>query len=478
MGASQTDLAWDTLVDLAPAGGDTGPLHVRLTSALRSLIASGVVPDGAALPPSRTLARDLGCSRWAVTEAYAQLAVEGYLTARSGSVTRVRSGVAPPASPPAAMLDDVARRAPYDLAPGVADLRAFPRHRWVEATRTVLSALPADDLARAVPGGHPRTRRLLAEYLRRSRAVDTGAAALVVTAGAGSAMGWLARRLVAAGHTRLAVEEPSWPVLPDLARRAGLETVPIAVDDDGLCVDDLRAHPDVRAVLLTPAHQFPTGAAMSPVRRAEVTAWARERDGVVIEDDYDAEFRYDRKPVAALQALDPQHVVLLGSLSKSLSSAVGLGWLVGPTALLADVAEPGGAPPTPGVLTEQIVAEMIERGWYERHLRSVRTGLRRRRDALVAALGRRLPDCPVSGLAAGMHLVLRLPADVRAADVVARAAELDVGVVPMSRYLGGGVAGHGGVARSDQLVLGYGNLADSRVEDAVARLAVAVRSRG
>ncbi|MBZ2198279.1 MocR-like pyridoxine biosynthesis transcription factor PdxR [Occultella gossypii] len=476
MGEIQTDLAWETLLDLER---ESGPLHVRLTTAIRTVVTSGVIPDGAALPPSRALARDLGCSRWAVTEAYAQLAMEGYLTSRSGSVTRVRSGVA--AAAPAGTrshVHDGAARLPYDLAPGVADVRAFPRSRWVEATRRMLAELPATDLASAIPGGHPRARHVLAAYLRRSRTVDTTAATLVVTTGAGSAMEWLAPRLAAAGHRRIAIEEPSWPVLPDLARRAGLATVPIAVDSDGLAVDRLQQLHDVRAVLLTPAHQFPTGVAMSPSRRAEVTAWARERNGIVVEDDYDAEFRYDRKPSAALQALDPAHVVLLGSLSKSLSSAVGLGWLVGPPALVDDVTAPGGAPLTPGVLTQLTVAEMIERGWYERHLRAVRTGLRRRRDAFVDALARHLPGCSVTGLAAGMHLVLELPPGVVADDVVTRAGARGVAVVSLGRYQRVPAAPDDhGEPPPQALVLGYGNLADARVDDAVGRLAAVIARR-
>lgn len=469
MPESQTNVVWETLLDLS----GEGPLHERLALVLRGLIRSGTLADGAALPPSRALAQDLGCSRWVVTEAYSQLAIEGYLTARTGSATRVRAGVGTSTAATSTPVAAGGRRPRLDLAPGVADLRAFPRTRWVEATRRLLAELPADDLALADPGGHPLLRRGLGDYLRRSRAVEPAGAQVFVTAGAGAGVEWLARKLRAAGHTALAVEEPSWPILPELARQAGLEVIAVPVDDQGLEVSRLHALSGVRAVLLTPAHQFPTGVAMSAQRRAEVIAWAKERDGVVIEDDYDAEFRYDRKPVAALQALAPAHVVLLGSLSKSLAAAVGLGWMVAPPQYAPGV-EPGAAPFTPGVLTQLVVAELLASGAYERHVRTQRTRLRRRRDALVLALQTQLPEARLAGLAAGMHLLLDLPGPVSAAEVVQQAAARGLALVPLDRYRGTAAHGADGLPPREALVLGYGNIADARVAEAVRLLAQVV----
>ncbi len=301
----------------------------------------------------------------------------------------------------------------------------------------------------------------------------------MLTHGATHGMALVAAALVAAGHRRLLVEDPSWPVLRDVARRAGLEPVPVPVDDGGADVDALvaaSARSGARAALLTPAHQFPTGVALAPERRQRVVAWARDVDGLVVEDDYDAEFRYDRRPVAALQRLDPGRVLLLGSLSKTLAPGFGTGWAVVPPRWREALSRAArDAPPGPSVVDQLTFARLLEGGAYDRHLRATRVRYRRRRDALVAALGRELPGADVRGLAAGLHLLLVLgpnatdAADVPdAADVVREAAARDVAVVDLRRYQARPAD------RSRTLVVGYGNLADARVDEAVALLAQAV----
>ncbi|MDF2848257.1 MAG: PLP-dependent aminotransferase family protein, partial [Oerskovia sp.] len=279
-----------------------------------------------------------------------------------------------------------------------------------------------------------------------------------------------------AGHRALLVEDPSWSRLRETAAAAGLTPVPVPVDGDGIDVDALLAtagRTGARAVLVTPAHQFPTGAALSPVRREALVRWARDVDGLVVEDDYDAEFRYDRRPVAAVQGLAPDRVVLLGSLSKTLSPAFGLGWAVLPPGWRDAVVDRGGAGPS--TLDQLALARFVTSGAYERHLRSARGRFRRRREALVEALGKALPRTVVTGIAAGMHAVVELPDGVEATDVVREAALREVNVAAIERYRATAAGRDGG---RDRLVVGYGNLADARVEEAVARLAAAVRAAG
>jgi GntR family transcriptional regulator/MocR family aminotransferase len=460
-------VAWDTLLDLAPYDG---PRHVRLELAVRDAVASGRLQPGAVLPPSRLLAASLGVSRWVVTEVYGRLTAEGILDARTGSATRVASSVAitapRPAPEPAAPL----RRPRLDLAPGVPDLRHAPRALWLRAMTEALAQTPDAELFRLDPDV-PAARAAVAAYLSRSRFARADASSIVVTHGATDGMRRIARALKDLGHTALLVEDPSWPRMRQVAAAEGLASVPVRVDEHGVDVEALAAaslRTGARAALVTPAHQFPVGAALSPERREALLAWVRSCDGVVIEDDYDAEFRYDRRPIGALQAMAPDRVVLAGSLSKTASPALGLGWLVLPR-WLQGAARDAGAP-APSTLDQLALARFLTTGGLDRHLRSARTRYRRRREALLDALGRTLPACRVSGIAAGLHVVLDLPHGVRAADVVRAAASHDLGLIDIRRY-----RVFPDAPAPEQLVLGYGDLADPLVDEAVRLLAEAVR---
>jgi len=463
-------VAWETLLDLAPYDG---PRHVRLEAAVRDAVAAGRLPAGAALPPSRLLAASLGVSRWVVTEVYGRLTAEGILDARTGSATRVAASVgvtAPrPAPAPAAPL----RRPRLDLAPGVPDLRHAPRALWRRAVTDVLARTPDAELFRLDPDV-PEARAAVAAYLARSRFARADAASVVVTHGATDGMRRVSRTLRALGHTALLVEDPSWSRMRQVAAAEGLASVPVPVDEHGVDVAALVAastRTGARAALVTPAHQFPIGTALSPDRREGLLAWARTCDGVVIEDDYDAEFRYDRRPVGALQAMAPDRVVLAGSLSKTASPALGVGWLVLPPALQGAVGDAGA--PAPSTLDQLTLARFLASGGLDRHLRAARTRYRRRREALLAALDRMLPECPVSGIAAGLHVVLDLPPGVRAADVVRDAEHHDLGLTDIRRYRVSTDA-----PAPERLVLGYGDLADALVDEAVSVLAHVVRHAG
>jgi GntR family transcriptional regulator/MocR family aminotransferase len=445
-----------------------GPRHARLARALREAIRRGRLAAGTALPPSRVLAAELGCSRWVVTEAYAQLAAEGYLEATVGSGTRVRRLAAAPA-PPGLGAAAPAPPAPLDMAPGLPDLRAFPLRGWLAALRSAATDLPSADLGYPDPAGHPVLRQVLADYLGRVRGAQAGPAAVTVTTGATDAIGRLCGELRRRGGRAVAVEDPGWHRIRQVVAAAGLAVVPVPVDDQGLRADRLDDRADGRAdaVIISPAHQFPNGTVLSAPRRASLLAWARTTGGLIIEDDYDAEFRYDRRPVGALQGAGPPFVALVGSVSKTLSPALGIGWMVTPPGWTPAPDRPG-RPAGPSVLDQLAFASFVRSGGYDRQLRACRKSYRDRRDALAAALAARLPEARVAGAAAGLHLLVHLPAGTDAAAVAAGARAAGVRVASLDTYrIEPGPPG---------LVLGYGNLAGHQVEAAVARLAAAVRS--
>jgi GntR family transcriptional regulator/MocR family aminotransferase len=467
MPVSQTNLAWATLLDVGPPERGRRRLHDRLAHALRTAIRDGRLAEGVAVPPSRALAEELGCSRWVVTEAYGQLVAEGYLAAQVGSATRV--SWSPDIPPPRPRARRTPARPPirYDLAPGLPDLRAFPRRRWADAVRAVTGSAVRYDLGLPDPAGHPVLRTTVAEYLRRARGADAHAESVSVCAGITDGLVRTCRALRAEGIADLAVEHPGWPRLRDAATSAGLRVHPVPVDHDGLRVDDL-ARTTARAVVVGAAHQFPTGAALSPARRARLVRWAGAVDGFVIEDDYDAEFRYDHHPVAVMQGMAPGRVFLLGSVSKTLSPALGLGWLVAPPAMTATLRVANLVAGAPPVLDQLALATFIARGWYDAHLRAARRRFRARRDLLVRTLGAQVPQGRVAGTAAGLHILLHLPdgADTRAAVRAAAAAGLRV--ADLDDYRTNRTADRA-------LVLGYGNISDTEIPAAVAILGEALR---
>jgi GntR family transcriptional regulator/MocR family aminotransferase len=503
MRSAQTNLAWDTLLDLGDAGA--GPLHARLTRSIKDAVRSGRLPVGAALPPSREMAVELGCSRWVVTEAYEQLVAEGYLESRVGSGTRVRrvqdggplaatGAPSPEASAATALAPANEARAgarvvavgaravdpssPVDLAPGLPDLRNFPLARWLSALRSVAAALPSAELSYPDPAGHAELRTVVAAYLGRVRGAAVDPEDVTITSGVTDGVTRICRALRSLGVGAVVVEDPGWGRLRSAAAVAGLAAVPIRVDGDGLVAEDVAGATSpagpIGAAIVSPAHQFPTGSVLAPARRAGLLEWARRAGGLVIEDDYDAEFRYDRRPVATLQGSDPDHVALLGSVSKTLSPALGIGWMATPRRLTPLVRAVEVRPAAPPLLDQLALAELISSGGYDRHMRAARKRYRARRDALVAALARRLPDATVSGAAAGLHLLVHFDKEPDGPAVVERAAQLGLQIASTWAYRAGAPAARGG------LVLGYGNLGDGEVVRAVDLLAAAVAaaSRG
>ncbi|WP_319054425.1 MocR-like pyridoxine biosynthesis transcription factor PdxR, partial [Streptomyces europaeiscabiei] len=384
-----------------------GGRRAALIRALRDAVRGGRLPPGTRLPPYRSLAADLGVARNTVADAYAELVAEGWLTARQGSGTRVAERAAPLGAPAR-----VPRKAPprargprHDLRQGTPDASAFPRAAWAASYRRALTQAPNEAFGPGDPAGRSELREALTEYLGRARGVRTEPSRIVICSGFAHALRLLFDGRVLRGP--LAVESYGLGFHRELLTAASVRTVPLPLDEDGARVDGLGRE---RAVLLTPAHQFPTGGPLHPVRRAAVVDWARARGGLILEDDYDGEFRYDRKPVGAVQGLDPERVVHIGSVSKSLSPALRLGWMVLPEQYVDAVLATKGEREAWASVPEQLaLADFVVSGAYDRHVRRVRQQYRARRDRLVDALAAHAPHIEVTGIAAGLHAVLRLP---------------------------------------------------------------------
>ncbi|MGW0118141.1 MocR-like pyridoxine biosynthesis transcription factor PdxR [Streptomyces sp. NPDC003327] len=399
-----------------------GPrLRAGLMDALREAVRSGRLEAGTRLPSSRSLAADLGMARNTVADAYAELVAEGWLTARQGSGTRVarRAAPRPSPSPPAAPPGVTVRRgrppaAPvHDLKAGTPDLASFPRAAWLKAYRRALTAAPNEAFGYGDPRGRVELRTVLAEYLARARGVHARPERIVVCAGFVHGLSLIGQVLRARGVRDAAVESYGLGLHADLLARAGLGTPALPFDARGTRVEELAhdpAYAGTGAVLMTAAHQFPLGGALPPDRRAAVVDWARTTGGLVLEDDYDGEFRYDRQPVGALQGLDPERVVHLGTASKSLAPALRLAWMVLPEGLVDEVVAAKGAVEWVSPAPDQLAfAEFLASGAYDRHVRAMRLRYRRRRDQLVRAVAAHSPQTRVDGIAAGLHAVLSLP---------------------------------------------------------------------
>lgn len=444
-----------------------GPLSQRLAASIRAAITAGRLAPGARLPAGRALADDLQVSRWVVTEAYEQLKAEGYLASRTGSGTTVaathRLGPAPgerrPSPPPPPAAD-------VDLSPNLPDLRSFPRATWKAALRRAVDGMTARDLGYPDPLGDRELRRVLAEYLRRVRGLAADPSDVLVTSGTAHSLSVLFRALVAGGGCRLGVEDPSWPRLLQTAGRSGLSTVPVPVDERGLRCAALSGLA-LDAVCVTPAHQFPTGVVLAPERREQLLAWTGGRR-LVIEDDYDAEFRYGRRPVVALASLGQDGVAYLGSSSKTLAPALRIGWMVLRGPHRAAAAQILGDDRTgPSTIEQRALATLIEDGAYDRHVRRMRRTYRARRAELVDVLSRAAPHVRVGGLDAGLHLLL----DVPPADegvVVDALASRGLRATPLGdcRVAAGGRSG---------VLIGYGNLLATRVPAVAEAVGAALR---
>jgi GntR family transcriptional regulator / MocR family aminotransferase len=433
-----------------------------LEAALREAVRSGRLAAGAALPSSRALATDLGVARNTVADAYGQLVAEGWLASRHGSGTWVaeRRELVPAAPSSAGAPSAAAAR--YDLRPGSPDLSAFPRTAWLAASRRALATAPAGALGYADPRGLEVLRVALAGYLARARGVLVTPDRIVVCSGFAEGLQLLCQVLLARRADKLAVEACGPAGHRQIAVATGLRLTSLPVDGDGAV---LPPDADTGAVLLTPAHQFPLGMALAPHRRRMAVDWAARTGGLVIEDDYDGEFRYDRQAVGALQALAPEHVVYAGTASKSLAPGLRLGWLVLPGELAEQVTECKRASGRLSSAFDQLaLAEFIESGGYDRQIRRARLAYRQRRDRLTGALAREVRGVRVVGIAAGLHALVLLPDGQQERDVVARGARRGLALQGLSEFRAG--AHDQGPA----LVVGYATPPAHAFSTALARL--------
>jgi GntR family transcriptional regulator / MocR family aminotransferase len=449
-------------------------LRSQLEDQLRLAIRTGRLAGGERLPSSRQLAAALRLSRGLIQDCYAQLQAEGYLTSSPGSATRVAAAAEPlpkdrPALNPTAPMWP--RFAIADFRSGVPDLSLAPREDWAWAIREVCRTIPSSGFDYGDPVGELRTREVLAAYLRRVRAAAATADRVLICGGMAQALGLALRALAADGIDTLAFEDPGpATATTDQATAAGMTAAPVAVDQDGIDVAELEQS-GARAVLVTPAHQWPTGVVLAGHRRQQLIAWARDHDAIIIEDDYDAEFRYDRDPVGSLHGLAPDCVISLGTVSKSLAPTLRLGWLIAPDRLhdaLADgkrIADRG----SPGI-DQLALATLIESGRYDRHLRRMRAEYAKRREVLLSALARHAPGLRVTGLAAGFHAVLHLPPGVDERHVIDEARRRGVGLYGMAEMR----RGHG--IGEPQLVLGFGDTGQRAIQAGIAAVADLLRS--
>ncbi|WP_371498501.1 PLP-dependent aminotransferase family protein [Kitasatospora sp. NBC_00374] len=463
----------DLHLDLSAGRARGLGLRAALEDALRSAVRDGRLTAGTRLLSSRALAADLGIARNTVAEAYTQLSAEGWLTSRQGSGTMVAErGTPPAAAPPPGVRPKPAVR--HDLMPGSPDLSRFPRAAWLAATRRALAGAPHEAFGLGDPRGRIELRRALADYLARVRGVRTDPERLLVCSGYTQGLGLVCRALHEEGVRTLAVEEYGLPPQRAVIDAAGLATVALPLDEGGARTEALLGSP-AGAAVLTPAHQFPTGVALRASRRATAVAWARATGGILIEDDYDGEFRYDRQPLGAMQALDPDRVVYAGTAAKSLAPGLRLGWLALPSRLVEPVMRQKRlADGQSGALEQLTLAELITSGDYDRHIRRSRLQYRKRRDQLIAVLAERAPEVRVTGLSAGLSAVLELPpGSLGEQDLLRQAQWLGISLSVLSWCRAPSVE-PAPDARS-ALVVGYGTPSDRAFPAALDALCTLVR---
>ena len=458
MPSQRTSSTIEVLLDLDRASKST--LHHQLEQQLRDAVRTGRFGAGMTLPSTRALAAQLGVTRGVVVEAYEQLASEGYLVTRPGGSTRVAEGIVEPAR---TANPDAPAGYRYDFRPGRPDLAEFPRQSWMRSLRRALAAAPAERLGYLEGHGVPELRQALSSYLDRVRGTSTDPGDIVVTSGFVQGLQLLARVTARIGVQRVAVEDPWHADYRRVLRSAGMDVVPVAVDGEGMDVAALDAS-GAGVVILTPAHQYPTGAVLSGTRRAALLEWAARNEALIVEDDYDAEYRYDREPIGSLQGLDPDRVVYAGTTSKTLAPGLRLGWLAVPPRLSERLARAKlAADYGSGALDQLAMADYLEHGELDRHLRRMRLVYRGRRDALLGSLTRHLPVLEPEGASAGLHVLVRLPAGLDAGKLVRHAAGLGIGLSDARETYAGEAPGPG-------LVFGYATMSERFIDEGIVAL--------
>ncbi len=405
MSSEWTNFGRDLMVSLTDV--PRGQWTTHLCGQLRGAVRNGALRPGVLLPSTRVLAADLRLSRGLVVNVYEQLVAEGYLESRPGSATLVSSMASRPATANNTQQKVASQVVRHN--PGLPDLGLFPRTEWLKAYKTALGNLPDRDLHYGDPQGYEPLRYQLADYLGRVRGSTATPDQILIVNGYAQALAILATVLPRVGIDTVAVEEPGSNGTRGQLQYWGISTPPATVDNHGLRVDALEST-GARAVLVTPAHHYPTGVVLSPDRRRQLLAWVDAGPRYVIEDDYDAEFRYDHAPVGSLQPLAPERIITGSSVSKTLAPGLRLGWLVLPTALVRDAVDTKAASDLAGpTLPQAALAHFLSSGAFDRHLRRSRRRYRQRRQELADRLEPHLPPDAITGLDAGLNLCIRLP---------------------------------------------------------------------
>jgi GntR family transcriptional regulator / MocR family aminotransferase len=471
-----------SVIPLAPG---SGPLFRQVYLGLRKAILSGAFQDGGRLPSTRELAQQLGVSRTVVLLAYDQLLAEGFTQGRSGSGTYVAAGVGMRRGAPAgdlvrlplarfgksaaaawSKINVPLRRTPvlpYDFAYGRSDVETFPFALWRRLLLKCARKASTADLDYGHASGNTNLRAAICVHLRRSRAVNCDPEQVIVVNGSQQALDLIARVLFEPGDP-VAVEDPSYQGTTEVLRAAATRLTPVPVDEQGL--DPARLPRGARAVFVTPSHQFPTGAILPLSRRLALLDWAKRRDAAVIEDDYDGEFRYDGQMLESLQGLDRSaRVIYIGTFSRTVFSALRIGYLVVPKSLVAafSAAKWLCDRHTPS-LEQETLAEFISGGMYERYLRRVRRRNASRREALLDSVRRHLRDrVTITGEAAGAHVVLWPTFRIAEDALIAAAASRGVGVYGMSPY-------YLRPATRTGVLLGYSRMTENNIQEGIRRL--------
>jgi GntR family transcriptional regulator / MocR family aminotransferase len=442
------------------------PVSRQIEEQMRSAIQSGAFAAGEQLPSTRVLAQDIGVSRGVIVRVYGQLAAEGYLSLRQGAAPTVRAAVR--FDPKTAASPDGRPRILYNLRPHLPEVATFPRRAWLRAARESLEQARDADLTYGEEAGLWELRVEVANYLSRARGVLAHPERTLITAGSTHALSLVSRVLARRRQSTIAFENPSHYVLRAVASHGGQTVVAADVDDRGIRPDSIGT---ADAVYVSPAHQFPTGVVLTPERRTAVIEWAQETDAWIVEDDYDAEFRYDRAPIGALQGLAPERVIYIGSTGKTFAPGLRLGWAVLPQSLVDDVSrELLNSMLQVSGFDQLAFANFLRRGDFDRHLRRMRQLYRARRDLVVSLLGELLQDHRVRGIAAGLHVVLEMPSPAAASAVQADAEEAGIVVETLEQHAFADYVGPAG------LLIGYGGLPEPSLEEAIRRLAKIVRA--
>lgn len=445
-------------------GGQRTPIHEQLEQALREGIRGGRLPAGSRLPSSRSLAAQLQVSRGVVSEAYGQLAAEGYLTTRQGAAVRVSAAMRTAEQHTPAQ--SLAPSYSYDLRPSLPDLAGFPRDRWLRSLRAAVRESPISAIGYPDPRGMPQLREALSDYLGRARGAAADPERILICTGFTQGLSLLCRTFAAQGIGAVALEEPGWHVHRLIVEQCGLRVLPIAVDREGIDVDAL-ARSEASVVIVTPSHQFPTGVTLSPRRRAALIEWAQASDGLIVEDDYDGELRFEGGAIGALQGLAPERVIYAGSASKRLAPGMRLGWLLAPSwtswhlSVVKAVEDAGSE-----TIGQLALADFIARGEMDRHLRRMRSVYQRRRRALLVALGEILPIARPAGGPCGLFEPVALPGTVDEHSLLAAAAAHGLGLEGLSLH-----RFHDREPAHPGLVLGYGALSEPALDRAIHLMA-------